>query len=325
MIEGAFLQHPEEVLFYQPGIRCTKFVTMDTVLSIDNGQRREAEAGRAAKLTLDISKDAQPGEYQLRIRTRDGLSELVTFWVTSLPIVMEEHAWIDTDGARNDSVEFAQQLPRSCTVVGYIPGRLPQDHDWYAVDCRKGERLSVEVVAARLGTLHYGGMNDPAVRIFDSAGSELGRNDDNALHTQDPMLTVMIPKDGRYLIDMHQQMDYEAARLRHYLMHVGKFARPLVAFPLGGQADRSIPVSLLGDAAGDARLSVKMPSKPGMFEASFLSIRHPAAGSRTGSLAERTARCIVSWRLRRRRSQFTRNSAADWSITAGRHQRKNHR
>ncbi|MGZ0173655.1 MAG: hypothetical protein ACKVHE_29400, partial [Planctomycetales bacterium] len=108
MIEGAFLQHPEEVLFYQPGIRCTKFETMDTVLSIDNGQRREAEAGRAAKLTLEISKDGQPSEYQLRIRTRDGLSELVTFWVTSLPIVMEEHAWIDTDGARNDSVEFAQ-------------------------------------------------------------------------------------------------------------------------------------------------------------------------------------------------------------------------
>jgi hypothetical protein len=217
MIEGAFLQHPEEVLFYQPGIRCTKFETMDTVLSIDNGQRREAEAGRAAKLTLEISKDGQPSEYQLRIRTRDGLSELVTFWVTSLPIVREEHAWIDTDGARNDSVEFAQQLPRSCTVVGYIPGRLPQDHDWYSVDCRKGERLSVEVVAARLGTLHYGAMNDPAVRIFDSAGSELGRNDDNALHTQDPMLTVMIPKDGRYLIDMHQQMDHEAGRLRHYL------------------------------------------------------------------------------------------------------------
>ena len=67
MIEGAFLQHLEEVLFYQPGIRCTKFETMDTVLSIDNGQRREAEAGRAAKLTFEISKDAQPGEYQLRI------------------------------------------------------------------------------------------------------------------------------------------------------------------------------------------------------------------------------------------------------------------
>jgi hypothetical protein len=159
MVEGAFLQHPEEVLFYQPGIRCTNFETMDTVLSIDNGQRRDAEAGRAAKLTFEISKDARPGEYQLRLRTRDGLSELVTFWVTSLPIVMEEHAWIDTDGTRNDSPEFAQRLPRNCTVVGYIPGRLPQDHDWYAVDCLKGERLSVEVVAARLGTLHYGGMN----------------------------------------------------------------------------------------------------------------------------------------------------------------------
>lgn len=279
MVEGAFLQHPEEVLFYQPGICCTKFETMDTVLSIDNGQRREAEAGRVAKLTFEISRDAQPGEYQLRIRTRDGLSELVTFWVTALPVVMEEHAWIDTDGARNDSAESAQQLPRSCTVVGYIPGRRPQDHDWYAVDCRKGQRLSVEVVAARLGTLHYGGMNDPAVRIFDSAGNELGRNDDNALHTQDPVLSVMIPRDGRYFIDMHQQMDYEAGRLRHYLMHVGKFARPMVTFPLGGQAGRTIPVSLIGDASGNARMNVTLPTSPGSFEESFLSVRHPEAGS----------------------------------------------
>jgi len=278
MVEGAFLQHPEEVLFYQSGIRCTNFETMDTVLSIDNGQRRDAEAGRAAKLTFEISNDTRPGEYQLRLRTRDGLSELVTFWVTSLPVVMEEHAWIDTDAARNDSAEFAQQLPRSCTVVGYIPGRLPQDHDWYAVDCRKGERLSIEVVAARLGTLHYGGMNDPAVRIFDASGKELGRNDDNALHTQDPVLTVMIPEDGRYFINMHQQMDYEAGRLRHYLMHVGTFARPLVTFPLGGQAGRSIPLSLIGDAAGEIRMSVTLPSAPGFFEDAFLNVRHPDAG-----------------------------------------------
>lgn len=278
MVEGAFLQHPEEVLFYQPGIRCTKFETMDTVLAIDNGQRREAEPGHAAKLTFEVSSDAQPGEYQLRLRTRDGLSELVTFWVTALPIVMEQHAWIDADGARNDSAEFAQQIPRNCTVVGYVPGRLPQDHDWYSVDCRKAERLSVEVVAARLGTLHYGGMNDPAVRIFDSAGNELGRNDDNALHTQDPVLTVMIPKDGRYFIDMHQQMDYEAGRLRHYLMHVGSFARPMVTFPLGGQAGRTIPVSLIGDAAGDASINVTLPSSPGSFEESFINVRHPEAG-----------------------------------------------
>ena len=278
MVEGAFLQQPEEVLFYQPGIRCTSFEAIDTVLSIDNCQRREAEAGRAAKLTFEISKDAQPGEYQLRIRTRDGLSELVTFWVTALPVVMEEHAWIDTDDARNDSPEFAQLLTRICTVVGYIPGRLPQDHDWYAVDCRKGERLSVEVVAARLGTLHYGGMNDPAVRIFDASGRELGRNDDNAFHTQDPVLTVMIPEDGRYFIDMHQQMDYEAGRLRHYLMHVGTFARPLVTFPLGGQAGRTIPLSLIGDAAGEMRLDVASPSAPGLFEDAFLNVRHAEAG-----------------------------------------------
>ena len=99
-----------------------------------------------------------------------------------------------------------------------------------------------------MGTLHYGGPNDPAVRIYDADSNEIGRNDDNALHTQDPVLSVIIPKDGVYFIHMHQQMDYEAGRLRHYLMHVGTFPRPLLTYPLGGRAGDLLDLALLGDA-----------------------------------------------------------------------------
>ncbi|MHC4878506.1 MAG: PPC domain-containing protein [Planctomycetota bacterium] len=274
-IEGSFLQEPEEVLFYQPGIRCTQLVPTNTRLDIRNGQQKEDKPGSSVKLTFTIAADAKPGEYQLRLRTRDNLSEMVTFWVTPFPVVCEEHAWVDAEGSRNDSPEFAQPIALNSTVAGYIPGPVPQDHDWYSVECRKGQRLSVEAVASRLGTLHYGGLNDPAVRIYDEDGSEVGRNDDNSLHTQDPALTVTIPKDGRYFIHMHQQMDYEAGRLRHYLLHVGTFARPLVAFPLGGQAGTSLPVSLLGDATGELRQAVELPETPGDFEAAFFDVDTP--------------------------------------------------
>jgi hypothetical protein len=274
-IEGKFLHNPQEVVFYQPGIRCTTLVSITDVTDFQTGAVRKAEAGEAARLTFEIDKNARPGEYQLRVRTHDNLSELVTFWVTPFPVIPEEHAWVDTDKDRNDSPETAQLIPLNTTVFGYIPNTAPQDHDWYAVDCRQGQRLSVEAVAARLGTVHYGGLNDPAVRIYDANRKELGRNDDNALHSQDPVVSVIIPRDGRYFIDMHQQMDYEAGRPRHYLLHVGTFARPLVAYPLGGQAGTQVPLTLIGDVRGDLETDVLLPSHPGPFEAAIVDVYPP--------------------------------------------------
>ena len=273
--EGSFLQQPEEVLFYQPGIRCTHLEPLDTKLDLNSGEAKQAEPGNSVQLTFEIAAEAPPGEYQLRLRTQDNLSELVTFWVSPFPVIAEQHAWRDSGDNRNDTRDTAQLVPLNSTVFGYIPGVAAQDHDWFAVDCRQGQRLSLEVVAARLGTLHYGGLNDPAVRIYNADGRELGRNDDNALFTQDPVVSVIIPRDGRYFIDMHQQMDYEAGRLRHYLLHVGTFARPLVTFPLGGQAGQRIPLSLLGDAQGDLKLESELPSHPGPYEAAMVDVYPP--------------------------------------------------
>lgn len=282
-IEGNFLHDPQGVLFYQPGIRCTKLEPITAVPHFQTGVERKVEPGRAAKLTFEIAKDAAPGEYQMRVRTRDNLSELVTFWVTPFPVVHEKHPWTDRDSSdgtptRNDSPKHAQSTPLNSTVCGYLPAGPPQDDDWYSVECQAGQRLAVEVLAARLGTFHYSGMNDPAVSIFDEQGRLLGRNDDNALHTQDPVVSVITPEDGRYYIHLRQQMDYETS-MRHYAMHVGTFARPLVAFPLGGQVRKPFDITLLGDAAGPLQMSIVSNKTPGPFEASHHDLFHAAQSS----------------------------------------------
>lgn len=275
-IEGNFLHDPQEVLFYQPGIRCTKLTPVTEVTHFQSGSVRKVDEGNAARLTFEIAKDAEPGEYQLRVRTRDNLSELMTFWVTPFPVVHEQHAWTDRDDndgspLRNDSAKHAQPIALNSTVSGYLPAGPPQDDDWYSVECKSGQRLSVEVVAARLGTYHYDGMNDPSVSIFDSNRRLLGRNDDNALHAQDPVVSVIIPQDGRYFIHIRQQMDYETS-MRHYALHVGTFTRPLVAFPLGGQAGKRSKITLLGDASGELMADVLLPSSPGPFEAAYVDV-----------------------------------------------------
>ena len=99
---GSFLTEPQEVLFYQPGIKCSKFevLTKDIpgIWSLNNDNvTQSVDPGKFLKLTLEIAKDAPLGEHQFRLRTRDVLSEMLTFWVSPFPIVMEEHPFADDE------------------------------------------------------------------------------------------------------------------------------------------------------------------------------------------------------------------------------------
>lgn len=272
---GSFLNDPKEVLFYQPGIECLKIEECDETINYQNGKTKSAAAGQAAKLILKIDPDAGVGEYQLRIRTADNLSELVTFWVTPFPVIAEQNAFVDSTEngkpLRNDSPEFAQEITLNSTVSGYISKMATQDHDWYRVQCKAGDCLTAEVIAAKLGFLHYGGMNDPAIEIFNTSGKRLARNDDNALHTQDPYISTIIPEDGKYLIHIYQQMDYETS-LRHYHLHVGTFPRPTVLYPLGGKLGQRVSLDLLGVAGEKTNLERLLPKTTGIFEKAYLPI-----------------------------------------------------
>lgn len=268
---GSFLRDAQEVIFYQPGIRCTRFEELAEISGIHSkgpDHTAPAEPGTALKLTFEIAPDAPLGEHQLRIRTRDGLGEMVTFWVTPFPVIMEENPFADTDKARNDTPEFAQPIPLNSTIAGYLPLLFPQDYDFYRVECKGGQLLTVEAVAQRLGTLHYEGMNDAALAIYDAAGKELARNDDNSLFGADPWVSVRIPEDGTYIIEMRQQMDYETGR-RHYLLHVGTWSRPGLTYPLGGQAGKRVELSLLGTGK---TVQVDLMANPGPYEAAYQEI-----------------------------------------------------
>lgn len=271
IVRGTRLDDPQDVLFYQDGIRCTGFTPLEECVN-DRGIRQRLKPGEALRMTLKIAPDCPLGEHLLRLRTRDFLSEMVAFWVTPLTIVDEKCAWADRNdtAARNDAPEFAQAIPLNVAVSGICPGGVSQDHDWYAIDAAKGERITVEVLASRLGTHHYDGLNDPAVSIRDAQGRLIARNDDNALHTQDPVVQFIPEADGRFFIHVRQQMDYEST-VRPYVMHVGTFPRPMVASPLGASAGRAAEITLLGDIAGPITRRVEVP-EPGPFETAYVEL-----------------------------------------------------
>jgi hypothetical protein len=197
----------------------------------------------------------------LRVRTATGLTDAVTFWVSRFPTIYE----FEDKVGQNDTIAKAKAVPLNVTVEGQILPGPDADVDVYRVDVQEGQRVSVDVEAARLGTMHYGGENDLAVRILDAGGKELGRNDDSALYVQDPVLSVVAPKTGSYFVEIRQQIFYPP-RQAYYRAHIGTFSRPTAIFPAGGRAGTTISARILGDPAGERTERIALPAKAGRFE-----------------------------------------------------------
>ena len=102
--------------------------------------------------------------------------------------------------------------------------------DYYAFEAKKGQRLSVEVEGIRLG-----GQNnvifDPYVAILNSKRFEQAAADDTPLLLQDCFVSIVVPEDGTYWVEVRDALRWNANS--RYRLHIGNFPRPQVVFPAG--------------------------------------------------------------------------------------------
>ncbi len=230
-MEGPRLADAQEVLFYSPGITVTK---------IDVTKPEEL------KVHVQIAKDAPIGEHQLRIRTATGISELRTFYVGPFPIV----------DSKKPNTDFAQpqKIDLNVTVAGVIEN---EQVNYFAVEAKKGQRISAEVHGIRLG----GALFDPFVAILDMKRFELAVSDDTALAQQDPIASVLAPADGTYVIQI-RETSYGGGGDDRYLLHVGDYPRPLTVYPLGGKCGEDLALQFLADVGGPISQTIKLPTTP---------------------------------------------------------------
>jgi len=226
---GSSLDDIEEILFYEPaGFTVTKI----------------EPNGNNPKVTISVSPDCRLGEHVAQVRTKSGLSDYRTFYVEELPAVAETEP----------NNEFATPQPIALNVV--VDGNIAnEDVDYYVVDAKKGQRVSVEVVAMRLGTALF----DPYVAILDSKRFELSANDDTALALQDGYAAIVAPEDGKYIIEVRESA-YGAGS--SYRLHVGTFPRPTAVYPAGGKLGEEIDVRFLGLPDGELAAKLKLPAEP---------------------------------------------------------------
>lgn len=236
---GNRLKETQELLLYHKGL---------TVKSLS-----PSEDGKSVKAVIAIAPDAPLGEHPMRLRCKDGLTYMRTFWVGQFPTVMEARSE-DKKRDLNNTFKKPQKIDLNVTVQG-VADR--EDDDYYQVQCKKGQRLSVEVEAMRLGRVMF----DPYVAILDENRFELAVNDDSPLLKRDCAASIIVPEDGPYTVVVRES-SYEGSTASQYRIHIGNFPRPRAIFPPAAKPGEEIEFTFIGDAKGDLKKKIKVGNHP---------------------------------------------------------------
>ena len=216
----------QELITYRPGLTLADL-------------KPDAANNKLATAILRIAPDAPLGEHPVRIRTAHGVSYLRTFWVGPFPVLSE------TEGT-------AQRVNLNTTVEGVI---ALEDVDEFTVALTKGQRLSVEAEAMRLGRILF----DAHLSVIGPNGSEIASRDDAPLFKTDPYLGFIAPEDGDYRI-LIREAAYEGSEQSNYRLHIGTYPRPHMVFPLGGKPGEALNFTLIGDPAGTFTHPATLPA-----------------------------------------------------------------
>jgi hypothetical protein len=242
---GDRLYEPQEILLYQPGITVTNL-------------EKAGDQHKAVKATITIAPDAPLGEHLLRLRCKGGVTYQRSFWVGQYPTVMEKRS---EDGGRdlNSNFNEPQEIAINQTVQG-VADR--EDADYYLLQCKKGQRLSVEVEGMRLGRILF----DPYVAILNKDRFELAASDDTALLFRDCAASIVVPEDGPYTV-LVRESSYQGTGACQYRLHVGEFPRPTAVYPPGVRPGDSLEFTFVGDPTGNLVSKLEIPRERQIFRA----------------------------------------------------------
>lgn len=247
-LHGQRLEDTEEIISISPQIQVSD-------LSVASGD--------TLKANFKIAADCPPGEHLFRIRTKTGLTYVRSFWTGAFPTTDEVEP--------NNLFPEAQTVTTGSTLSGIAKN---EDVDYFKIEAKKGQRLSVELEGIRLGTSFW----DPYLAILDSRKFELATCDDSALLIQDPHASITIPEDGTYYIEV-RDTSYAGNDNAYYRVHVGAFPRPTTVYPPGGKPNTPTEVTFLGDPSGPIKQSVTVPDNAGENFPLFASHNGQAAPS----------------------------------------------
>lgn len=184
------------------------------------------------------------GVYGLRIVTSKGASSARLLMVDDLPSAI--------DNGTNKQPPAAQPLVIPVAVDGTCE---PESFDYYKLSVAAGQRVSVEVMARRLGSAL-----DPVIRLLDAGGRELAYSDDEPGIGSDSRFTFQFAVAGDYFLEI-RDIRYQGGANHRYRLRIGDFPLVSAAFPMAAPRGATAKLVVAGPSAERApAVSVATPA-----------------------------------------------------------------
>jgi hypothetical protein len=223
-----------------PKVERTKTIWFEgPLLPLPDSQRQEDYPKDLAG-QVRIAADAPLGLRYARLWNSQGVTPALKFMVGDLPEVVEQ----EIDG---DPVPVAVTLP--LTVNGRIFPR--EDVDLWAFAARRGQVITCEVAAARIGS-----PLDARIEVVDPQGRLLAENDDGL--SADPRLRFTAPADGQYQVRIHD-INFLGGQAFVYRLTLTTGPWIEAVFPLGGQRGSTGRFQLTGANLPAESVAIALP------------------------------------------------------------------
>lgn len=215
---------------------------------------------------LKLAADAQPAVHGLRVVTPQGVSNLKLFAIDDLASVAQVRP--------NQAVATAQVLSLPTAVDGSVENLT---RDYYKFQVAAGQRLSIEVLARRLGS-----PLDSMIRLLDAKGRELAYNDDAPGIGSDSMLSYTFKDAGEILLEV-RDIRYQGGANFNYRLRIGDFPCVTVPYPMGVQRGISASIGFAGTTAQEvAPIPVNVAADAGI---NWVPLGARLAGGRSSGFA----------------------------------------
>jgi hypothetical protein len=244
------------------------------IQSIFNEDERTAAVPAHTELVfaeVTVDPDAKPGRREIRVVTKQGISNALPFYVGQVPevarkamktckrpVLGKEHL-----AQRNrppEEEEMNVTIP--CTMNGQIAAG---EVNRYRFQATKGQRLVISAKARHLVPYVADGVPgwfQAVLRLHDANGREVAYRDDFRFDP-DPVLYYEVPADGEYVLTINEAL-FRGRESFTYRITVGELPFVASIFPLGGRAGEPVAIEMDGWNLENANITPPaQDAKPG--------------------------------------------------------------
>ena len=185
------------------------------------------------RLTFDIELDGSiaAGLRNLRVVNEHGVSN-------AIPVIVDRLS-------QSPMIDKIPTLPAS--LHGTLAGSTVVKSSFNA---KSKQRVIVEVESNRLG-----GKLRPVIHLYDKSRKQVGLAFPARSLKGDTRLTVDIPSDGEYTIEIHD-LQYAAPQPAFFRVKVGEFRFADLSYPIAIQSGKASTVELVGNLGDKAKVIV---------------------------------------------------------------------